>query len=71
MNNEKYSRPMMGETEILDKLRFDAPERMWKWSSVSDVATAIETRTVSTIQITTNARSVVIDTYQPIGKQIL
>lgn len=35
--NGQYEKPLPGEIEIMDRLNFEAPERMWKWRKVSEL----------------------------------
>ena len=46
-----YSKPLTGETEILDQLNWDAPDTQWRWKKVSDLMGAINCRGVSAVQI--------------------
>lgn len=40
-DNEKYSKPMPGELEIMDGLKWDDPEHNWKWRRVMDIKDAL------------------------------
>ena len=35
-DNEKYNKPLPGETEILDKLAWESPLSWWKWTTMTD-----------------------------------
>ena len=49
-NNEQYEKPLPGEIEIMDRLNFEAPDRMWKWCKVSDLLNGIGVRGISAVQ---------------------
>ena len=36
-DNEKYNKPLPGETEILDKLAWESPLSWWKWTTMTDL----------------------------------
>lgn len=44
--NGQYEKPLPGEIEIMDKLNFEAPERMWKWRKVSELLLSEKIRSV-------------------------
>ena len=48
--NGQYEKPLPGEIEIMDRLNFEAPERMWKWRKVSELLNGACVRGVSAAQ---------------------
>ena len=49
--NMEYTKPLAGETEILDTLNFDAPVEKWTWSTAVEVAGAIMSRNLGASHI--------------------
>ena len=50
-DNERYNKPLPGETEILDKLEWDSPASRWKWFTVTQVRDGLNLKPLSTSQV--------------------
>lgn len=50
-DNEKYNKPLPGETEILDKLAWDSPVCQWDWYTVTEVRDNLMLKPLTTSQI--------------------
>lgn len=50
-DNEKYNKPLPGETEILDKLAWDSPVCQWDWYTVTEVRDNLMLKPITTSQI--------------------
>lgn len=50
-DNEKYNKPLPGETEILDKLAWDSPTYQWEWYTVTEVRDNLMLKPLTTSQI--------------------
>ena len=51
VRNEAYIKPMAGETELLDKLNFDAPKDDWVWRRVTDLMEAIGAKSIGAVNL--------------------
>lgn len=49
--NNRFEKPMVGETEILDHLDFNAPVEKWKWYKVSSVIYWTDIKFTNSVQI--------------------
>ena len=50
-DNERYNKPLPGETEILDKLEWNSPESRWQWFTVTQVREQLNLKPLTTAQI--------------------
>lgn len=50
-DNERYNKPMQGETEILDKLAWDSPASRWRWTTATSVRDDLCLKPLSASQI--------------------
>ncbi|WP_370741461.1 VapE domain-containing protein [Ruminococcus sp.] len=50
-DNERYNKPLPGETEILDKLEWNSPESRWKWYTVTQIRDGLNLKSLSTSQV--------------------
>lgn len=50
-DNEKYNKPLPGETEILDKLAWDSPMGQWEWYTSTDVRDNLMLKPLTPVQI--------------------
>lgn len=50
-DNERYNKPLPGETEILDKLEWNSPADRWKWYTVTQIRDGLNLKPLSTSQV--------------------
>ena len=50
-DNEQFSKPLPGETEILDKLEWESPVKQWKWYKVTQVRDLLNLKPLTTAQV--------------------
>lgn len=50
-DNERYSKPLPGEAEILDKLEWSSPAKHWKWYKVTQVRDFLNLKPLTTAQV--------------------
>ena len=50
-DNEKYNKPLPGETEILDKLAWDSPVCQWDWYTSTDLRDELLLKPLTPVQI--------------------
>lgn len=50
-DNERYNKPMQGETEIKDKLAWDSPVSKWRWTTATGVRDDLNLKPTSASQI--------------------
>ena len=50
-DNEKYNKPLPGETEILDKLAWESPVGQWRWYTSTDLRDELLLKPLTPVQI--------------------
>ena len=50
-DNERYNKPLPGETEILDKLEWSSPADRWQWFTVTQVRDGLNLKPLTTSQV--------------------